>query len=98
MITGGDLRQSRLDVGYKTFTISPCALPDLKKSFHFQTLSLLLIKYYPVHPRKIITITELKRQNIKTQIFMMNSMPTFCVLLILSYVGIEFLLKTLKKQ
>ena len=23
MITGGDLRQSRLDVGYKTFTISP---------------------------------------------------------------------------
>lgn len=25
MITGGDLRQSRLDVGYKTFTISPCA-------------------------------------------------------------------------
>ena len=24
MITGGDLRQSRLDVGYKTFTISPC--------------------------------------------------------------------------
>ena len=30
MITGGDLRQSRLDVGYKTFTISPCGLtgPD----------------------------------------------------------------------
>ena len=27
MITGGDLRQSRLDVGYKTFTISPCLLP-----------------------------------------------------------------------
>ena len=26
MITGGDLRQSRLDVGYKTFTISPCLL------------------------------------------------------------------------
>ena len=28
MITGGDLRQSRLDVGYKTFTISPwrCSL------------------------------------------------------------------------
>ena len=25
MITGGDLRQSRLDVGYKTFTISPCS-------------------------------------------------------------------------
>jgi len=25
MITGGDLRQSRLDVGYKTFTISPWA-------------------------------------------------------------------------
>ncbi len=23
MITGGELRQSRLDVGYKTFTISP---------------------------------------------------------------------------
>ncbi len=28
MITGGDLRQSRLDVGYKTFTISPCHLTD----------------------------------------------------------------------
>ena len=26
MITGGDLRQSRLDVGYKTFTISPCIM------------------------------------------------------------------------
>lgn len=26
MITGGDLRQSRLDVGYKTFTISPWVL------------------------------------------------------------------------
>lgn len=26
MITGGDLRQSRLDVGYKTFTISPWGL------------------------------------------------------------------------
>ena len=26
MITGGDLRQSRLDVGYKTFTISPCVV------------------------------------------------------------------------
>ena len=25
MITGGDLRQSRLDIGYKTFTISPWA-------------------------------------------------------------------------
>ncbi len=27
MITGGDLRQSRLDVGYKTFTISPWGIP-----------------------------------------------------------------------
>ena len=27
MITGGDLRQSRLDVGYKTFTISPWSYP-----------------------------------------------------------------------
>ena len=27
MITGGDLRQSRLDVGYKTFTISPWSSP-----------------------------------------------------------------------
>lgn len=27
MITGGDLRQSRLDVGYKTFTISPWVDP-----------------------------------------------------------------------
>ena len=27
MITGGDLRQSRLDVGYKTFTISPWIHP-----------------------------------------------------------------------
>lgn len=30
MITGGDLRQSRLDVGYKTFTISPCKVPEAK--------------------------------------------------------------------
>lgn len=30
MITGGDLRQSRLDVGYKTFTISPCSKARLK--------------------------------------------------------------------
>ena len=30
MITGGDLRQSRLDVGYKTFTISPCIYDDPK--------------------------------------------------------------------
>lgn len=29
MITGGDLRQSRLDVGYKTFTISPCPITDI---------------------------------------------------------------------
>ena len=29
MITGGDLRQSRLDVGYKTFTISPWIPPWL---------------------------------------------------------------------
>ena len=29
MITGGDLRQSRLDVGYKTFTISPWASTGL---------------------------------------------------------------------
>ncbi len=28
MITGGDLRQSRLDVGYKTFTISPWGGPS----------------------------------------------------------------------
>lgn len=36
MITGGDLRQSRLDVGYKTFTISPCGLQPVKnqKSVH----------------------------------------------------------------
>ena len=32
MITGGDLRQSRLDVGYKTFTISPW-LPYLSARF-----------------------------------------------------------------
>ncbi|WP_234450160.1 hypothetical protein, partial [Enterobacter hormaechei] len=32
MITGGDLRQSRLDVGYKTFTISPCFAPRAMKS------------------------------------------------------------------
>ena len=32
MITGGDLRQSRLDVGYKTFTISPWV-------YHIQTLN-----------------------------------------------------------
>ena len=35
MITGGDLRQSRLDIGYKTFTISPwlpaAVVPDLNK-------------------------------------------------------------------
>ena len=31
MITGGDLRQSRLDVGYKTFTISPCYRSDAKR-------------------------------------------------------------------
>ena len=29
MITGGDLRQSRLDVGYKTFTISPWGMAKL---------------------------------------------------------------------
>ncbi|GAB3214364.1 restriction endonuclease subunit S [Pseudaeromonas pectinilytica] len=28
MITGGDLRQSRLDIGYKTFTISPWAVSE----------------------------------------------------------------------
>ena len=34
MITGGDLRQSRLDVGYKTFTISPWdKLPILNGAF-----------------------------------------------------------------
>lgn len=32
MITGGDLRQSRLDVGYKTFTISPWVFIHLLKS------------------------------------------------------------------
>lgn len=31
MITGGDLRQSRLDVGYKTFTISPWGHRHLHK-------------------------------------------------------------------
>ncbi|GAB3216228.1 hypothetical protein GCM10027295_18870 [Pseudaeromonas pectinilytica] len=30
MITGGDLRQSRLDIGYKTFTISPCLGPPVE--------------------------------------------------------------------
>lgn len=31
MITGGDLRQSRLDVGYKTFTISPCIMVTVQR-------------------------------------------------------------------
>ncbi|MDV1096406.1 hypothetical protein RZQ20_29770, partial [Raoultella ornithinolytica] len=40
MITGGDLRQSRLDVGYKTFTISPWAQPPTHWNwiFNFQGL------------------------------------------------------------
>lgn len=55
MITGGDLRQSRLDVGYKTFTISPWAqysiplgiIPDYRKN---QALSVLLnLKIYTQH-------------------------------------------------
>ncbi|WP_234450166.1 copper homeostasis periplasmic binding protein CopC [Enterobacter hormaechei] len=33
MITGGDLRQSRLDVGYKTFTISPWAPEKIQLNF-----------------------------------------------------------------
>lgn len=36
MITGGDLRQSRLDVGYKTFTISPWVEDEV---YHIQTLN-----------------------------------------------------------
>ncbi|GAB3216210.1 hypothetical protein GCM10027295_18640 [Pseudaeromonas pectinilytica] len=32
MITGGDLRQSRLDIGYKTFTISPWVVKVLKET------------------------------------------------------------------
>ena len=35
MITGGDLRQSRLDVGYKTFTISPWWEPPFVKKGGF---------------------------------------------------------------
>ncbi|MCT8168561.1 hypothetical protein, partial [Raoultella ornithinolytica] len=34
MITGGDLRQSRLDIGYKTFTISPCEKPFVQSDGH----------------------------------------------------------------
>ena len=40
MITGGDLRQSRLDIGYKTFTISPWLSPNAAfldgKSFEYK--------------------------------------------------------------
>ena len=36
MITGGDLRQSRLDVGYKTFTISPCDTTTLSNYLDVQ--------------------------------------------------------------
>lgn len=36
MITGGDLRQSRLDVGYKTFTISPWAAGLTHQCLYFE--------------------------------------------------------------
>ena len=39
MITGGDLRQSRLDVGYKTFTISPCAVDCSFNSTNWEALN-----------------------------------------------------------
>ncbi|HGF1005859.1 TPA: hypothetical protein ACF6WF_001952, partial [Klebsiella pneumoniae] len=39
MITGGDLRQSRLDVGYKTFTISPCYDTNHHMSFVVEEVS-----------------------------------------------------------
>lgn len=38
MITGGDLRQSRLDVGYKTFTISPWGVDTLWERARFRAL------------------------------------------------------------
>ena len=38
MITGGDLRQSRLDVGYKTFTISPCYIATPKHLPHWKVI------------------------------------------------------------
>ncbi|MDV1096213.1 hypothetical protein RZQ20_28690, partial [Raoultella ornithinolytica] len=45
MITGGDLRQSRLDVGYKTFTISPCfaRLSSWLTSLFFKTIIRILL-------------------------------------------------------
>ena len=42
MITGGDLRQSRLDVGYKTFTISPCSDQYLSPCLEKNQLSSML--------------------------------------------------------
>ena len=43
MITGGDLRQSRLDVGYKTFTISPCGGgPDCVELPYFQWVNTMI--------------------------------------------------------
>ena len=38
MITGGDLRQSRLDVGYKTFTISPWGRQPLQFTLFMETV------------------------------------------------------------
>ena len=47
MITGGDLRQSRLDIGYKTFTISPCIKVDIPNEKHDEATKLLIAKYGP---------------------------------------------------
>ena len=40
MITGGDLRQSRLDVGYKTFTISPWGHTHIVSASEEETISI----------------------------------------------------------
>ena len=60
MITGGDLRQSRLDVGYKTFTISPC--PELRADI--QRLATEVLSY---EQSSIMLLSEMKN-NIADQL------------------------------
>lgn len=49
MITGGDLRQSRLDVGYKTFTISPWEVVKKTKRVTDHSISIFQLSKKEIH-------------------------------------------------